>query len=205
MQNDCPEDRFLRDVSDHVMTVLRDDGVYRHLRFRKPDSSDMYFDLITWPGYLCYTGDMGTYVFSRLTDMFQFFRTPESCRRSAGNSLYVNLGYWAEKLEASEPGGVLKFSQSRFHACVLEYMDEAEVSDDIRERVMDEILSFEDESEDLARQRVREFNDERLFPDFWENDFREYVFRFKWCCYALSWAINVYDAQGPSPLAVEGT
>ena len=32
----CSVDHFLKDVADHTMTVLRDDGVNRHLHFRKP-------------------------------------------------------------------------------------------------------------------------------------------------------------------------
>ena len=66
---------FLNDVKDHQMTIVRDDNIGRHLRFSKPGTSCMSFDLITWPGYLCCTGDMGTYVFKRLPDMFEFFRT----------------------------------------------------------------------------------------------------------------------------------
>lgn len=75
MSDQCTEKRFLGDVAKHQMTILRDDGVNRHVRFKQPNSSNMFFDLITWPGCLCYTGDMGTYVFRRLEDMFEFFRT----------------------------------------------------------------------------------------------------------------------------------
>ena len=52
------------------MIVLRDDGVYRHIRFKKPGTGCMHFDLVTWPGYLCYSGDMGCYVFCRLNARF---------------------------------------------------------------------------------------------------------------------------------------
>lgn len=74
MSATCTEERFLRDVAKHEMTVIRDDGVHRHIRFKQPDSGMMFFDLITWPGFLCYCGDMGTYVFQRTQDMFGFFR-----------------------------------------------------------------------------------------------------------------------------------
>lgn len=65
MAKEVTESTFLREVSQHSMTVIRDDGVNRHLRFRRPETNCMGFDLITWAGHLCYTGDMGTYVFSR--------------------------------------------------------------------------------------------------------------------------------------------
>lgn len=30
------EREFLKDIADHRMTVLRDDGLYRHIRFQEP-------------------------------------------------------------------------------------------------------------------------------------------------------------------------
>ncbi len=119
------ENEFLRDVADHVLEVMRDDGVYRHIRFRKPGTMCMHFDLITWPGYLCYTGDMGTYVFARLADMFQFFRTDRSYAPRTGRRLAVNLSYWSEKLEAvdgSRNGGAAKeFSEKKLLRTINEY------------------------------------------------------------------------------------
>ena len=49
----CTEERFLKNAAAHQMEVLRDDGVNRHLRFRNPESSAYWFDIITWPGTLC--------------------------------------------------------------------------------------------------------------------------------------------------------
>ena len=69
--------RFLEDIKDHRLTVRVNRGTDRHLHFSKPGSIDQSFDLVTWPGHLCYTGDMGTYVFERLPDMFTFFRMKE--------------------------------------------------------------------------------------------------------------------------------
>lgn len=65
---------FTRDIAKHEIEVIRDDGVDRHLRFRRPGTMSMHFDILTWPGYLCYTGDMGSYVFRRTEDMLEFFR-----------------------------------------------------------------------------------------------------------------------------------
>ena len=44
------------------MIVVRDDGVLRHLQFRGEDVF-YWFDLITWPEYLCITGDCGTHAY----------------------------------------------------------------------------------------------------------------------------------------------
>src|SRR4051812_7199267 len=92
-------DQFLKDVERHKMSVKLSDGVYRHLRFSKPLDSNMWFELVTWPGYLTISGDMGTWAFSRITDMFEFFRS-----RNDGE-LEINSGYWSEKLQAGASGG----------------------------------------------------------------------------------------------------
>ncbi len=56
--------RFLVDTAFHRLEIIRDDGLYRHLRMKQPGTSCYYFDVITWPGYLTVTGDMGTWTFS---------------------------------------------------------------------------------------------------------------------------------------------
>ena len=37
MEYTCTEERFLGDVGTHEMEIIRDDGVNRHLQFRKQD------------------------------------------------------------------------------------------------------------------------------------------------------------------------
>ncbi|WP_435336104.1 hypothetical protein [Klebsiella pneumoniae] len=85
------DSRFLIDTAFHRLEIIRDDGLYRHLRMQQPGTSCYYYDVITWPGYLTVTGDMGTWTFSRIADMFDFFGAWEGG---------INTHYWAEKLEA---------------------------------------------------------------------------------------------------------
>ena len=66
------DSRFLIDTAFHRLEIIRDDGLYRHLRMQQPGTSCYYYDVITWPGYLTVTGDMGTWTFSRIADMFNF-------------------------------------------------------------------------------------------------------------------------------------
>lgn len=120
----CTEASFLRDVKDHVLEVIRDDGVYRHIRLRKPHTSCYHFDLITWPGYLCYCGDMGTYVFERATDMFGFFRSHR--RDFPERGLPINPRYWSEKLVSTDcngqhPGSAIEFDPEKFTRVINEY------------------------------------------------------------------------------------
>lgn len=187
------EESFLKDVSKHVMTVLRDDGVHRHLRFKIPDSGNMYFDIVTYPHFLVYSGDMGCYVFSRLNDMFEFFR----CRpEREKQNLYINLGYWAEKLEATDkPDGHEQYNSESLTNHVNEWLAEVEADAELRERVADEVLSYVDDGEIRARDALTGFQHEDRYPfqDSWECNFTEYTYRFVWCCYALAWAIRTYD------------
>lgn len=51
--------RFPENVRRHRMEVLRDDGLYRHLRFRAVrDGWVHWFDILTSPGLLTINGDM---------------------------------------------------------------------------------------------------------------------------------------------------
>lgn len=189
--------RFLRSVAGHKMTVLRDEGVYRHIRFAEPGTYNMGFDVITWPGHLCYTGDMGTYVFQRLTDMFEFFR-------AGSNGLYsIDLRYWAEKVQAQcKTSGITEFSAEEFKAEVLDWVDQldddkwpAERKESLLEALHDEVLDRDwEESEDVAMAALRDFKHDGFEFVDWESRCHEYTFRFKWCCHALRWAIATYDA-----------
>lgn len=190
----CTEQSFLKDVAGHRMTILRDDGVYRHIRFKKPDSGDMYFDLMTWPGWLCYSGDMGTYVFQRLPDMFEFFRTDRWRPHRGWGILYINLGYWSEKIQASDRDGVKRYSAEKFKAVVADWLDGAEASQEVRDAVAEEVLSCADDGEYRARMAANDFEREGFrFTDFWEADLTEYTYRFVWCCYAIAWGVQQYD------------
>ncbi len=111
-------DRFKNDVNDHELTVLHDDGLYRHIRCRSPKNSFYWFDLITWPGYLAFVGDGTAFTFARLPDMFEFFRG------SAWDG-QPNLSYWAEKVR-SDRESLREYSIDLFAARVAEELSEAE-------------------------------------------------------------------------------
>ena len=200
------EKDFLGDVAEHAMTVIRDDELHRHIRFRKPGTLCMSFDLITWPGHLCYTGDMGTYVFQRLEDMFQFFREYRVYSNSRGNTrLAINPSYWGEKLESIDRAdGYKNWSMERFQEAVKDCFDsftegweDTEKSADLWEQIEQDVLRAEDQYE--AVEAIRSFTttitDRDVFRDFWEHTFDEYSYRFIWCCYALAWGIKQYDAM----------
>lgn len=190
------EQSFLEDISKHQMHVLRDDGVYRHLRFRQPGTYCMAFDIVTYPDHLVYSGDMGCYVFSRLRDMFDFFRVRP--RDDEPGRLHINLSYWAEKLEATDkPDGHYEYSADLFRQHVNEVLDDIEADQDLRDEVQEYVLDYADDGEVRARDALDQFehNGKRIFTDTWEWHLQEHTYRFIWCCYALAWGIQQYDAE----------
>ncbi len=192
MENEQPkQDRFLNDIANHSMSIVRDDGVYRHLVFSNNGSSVFRFELITWPGYLAYTGDMGAFVFSRLNDMFEFFRNGRG---------EINPSYWAEKVVAeNRHDGIEKFSIDEFRENVLgstrshlSLTDDEEIPEEIMEEI-EPLLSAEDWIDAICS--IRDFRSDKIdFNDWWEFNNNRYSYSFIWCCRALVWAIDTYDA-----------
>lgn len=110
--------RFQTETATHKMTVLHDDGLYRHLRFAPEKGPSFYwFDLVTWPGTLAFRGDVDGYMFTRVPDMFEFFRMHRTPRNG---HLEINPGYWSEKVEGGE-GATKTYSEDRFRQLVIEY------------------------------------------------------------------------------------
>lgn len=189
--------RFQRETAGHVMTVLRDEGLYRHLRFMqpRPGSSCYWFELITVPNALIFRGDGESFVFSRLEDMFMFFR---SGIRKDG-SIEINPGYWDEKL-TSDRDCVKRYEQDRFERMVKEWTVDAirdgsaprGIGKAVREDILDD-WGLGDES--TARRLLDSFEFKGFrFHDTWECSFRDYDWWFLWACHGICWGIQQYDA-----------
>jgi len=220
-QNICKESDFLRAVSEHEMIVVRDDGIHRHIRFKQPGTYNLHFDLITWPGYLCYTGDMGTYVFSRLDDMFEFFRTDrDHMRLRDGKTLAINPRYWGEKLQAVERSGdsgrYLEFSEEKFNRAVIDHLvgwirnnaikTTKEERRDLWDTVVSDVIYADGDSGGYRKQcAAHDFYHrvngriEFYFKDFFERDVLDYTHGFMWCCYAIAWGVKKYDESKIEP------
>jgi len=196
MTNDKHEptrDQFADRIKNHELTILRNDGIYRHLRCAKPNTGCSSFEIITWPGYLAYCGDMGDYVFSRTKDMFRFFR-----RESPKLKEYINPGYWEEKVQAEDKcAGIKEFSVEAFRDYVLsdarEHLgieENAELPADIADDLWS-LLNAEDEWECIDK--LRDFSSDKLSFEDWEHDCKVYTYRYLFCCRAIVWAISKYD------------
>ncbi len=203
----CTEEQFLKDTASHQMTVIRDDGCHRHIRFRRKESRSYWFDLITWPGALCIDGDMGTFVFRRLEDMFEFFRTDREYTTRHGVQLAINPGYWSEKLQAPKSRDAHEFSADIFRRLVKAAFDdyvaegaidaEPGASHQLWAELEAEVLCVADDGEVRAYDAAREFSSlvakDFNMHDCWEWSCREYTYHFLWCCYAIAWGIKTYD------------
>lgn len=203
------EKQFLAEVTNHQLTILRDDGLYRHIRLQEPGTMLQHFDILTWPGSLCYTGDMGTYVFSRTTDMFTFFRIREQDKVyfELDQTLRIKPGYWAEKVDAGDNrhrgNGVQNFSIERAKALVEEWLkgdaEEIEALDaDLKESIENSLWDIHNASDEwefitAMRDYVRPEGSPVSFEDFFERDLREFEGSYIFACYAIVWAIEQYD------------
>jgi hypothetical protein len=195
--------QFLKDIERHEMHVYRDDGLYRHVRFKRPGTSCMHFDLVTWPGYLAYSGDMGCFVFSRLDDMFQFFRRNNDSYR-------IDFRYWAEKVQGQDKGdGLREFDPAAFKRAITEQRRHLflqhglQMTPGQRADFWGDLGRLKDAADEGEARSVTAVQD-WYFPlggkhiHIDTSDFpscRQYTHRFIWCCYALAWAIRKYDNE----------
>lgn len=189
MKSELTAEKFLADVKNHALTIIKDEDEFRHIVLGKPGTSSYRFALTTWPGYLCISGDMGCFMFSRIPDMFEFFRDSKG-------ELKINRSYWAEKVQAeNRHGGVKKFSSEIFMEKVKETLDESDLSVKERKAILDEVgYDCEHNEASLAYNSIRRHGG-KLFQDFYEVNCEEWDFCYEWCCYAIVWGIQQYDER----------
>lgn len=197
------EAEFLKDVNQHQIDILHEDGIYRHIRFKNPNTMCQYFDLVTYPNYLVYSGDMGHFVFCRTTDMFDFFRVANP--RADKSKIYVNLGYWSEKLVAPSPDKAEEFVKEIFERKIMEYLiswirenkykTTKESRRELWEDVVDSVIGADEARIQFAAYDFSHFIDgiDFCFYDLFEVHANRYTHRFTWCCYAIAWGIKQYD------------
>lgn len=206
--HECTEQRFLNDVKNHQINIVKDDGAHRFVRFKRADNSSYWFDLITWPGFLCISGDCGTYVFSREHDMFGFFKMRDGdFNKNKDRLLNINPGYWMEKIEAIGRSGCTEFDSKEFEdkvkRCFESFFESEDYSEEIKKEVWEEIesdvLSYsgdEHEANKAANDFIYESPDGEVFAfvDFFDYGSAErFTWNYIWCLYAIVWGIMKYD------------
>lgn len=189
------DSEFLKQVDHHQLIVVHDEGLHRHLTLKRPTSSNRYFHITTWPGYLTISGDMNCYVFARLPDMFEFFRD------DGGN---INPSYWAEKIQADQKGsGHREFSAPKYRQAIVSIFksyypqgtpDRMRIWADVREELLDwNIPENTHDAISVAMRYKDPVKGNQPFSDFWDRNLEDYTYHFIWCCRAIVWAIERYD------------
>lgn len=188
---------FKVDTTDHAMEVALDQGLYRHLRFRKPGTGLYWYDIVTMPGRLTFHGDIGTYVFARTEDMFTFFES------SGGR---INPSYWAEKVQAQDVHSPAReYSRDIFVGHVMEDFwnsretldDAADVWREIREELLDEYGPSGDQS--LAINAAMEFRHGGFeFYDVTDWRLTTYSHQFLYALHAIVDGIRRYREHSAS-------
>ena len=209
------EDRqkYVGRTKSHHMTILQDDGVYRHIRMANPKNSSYAFNVTTIPGYLIFTGDTGSYVFSRLYDMFEFHRIKWDWETPS-----IDYRYWSEKCEASaKHGGTKEFDEDAFKQAAIREFWNHDWPDHKTRRYewtlyIRDIISANHQSGDESIRAMIDYSYHRYSVSEWGNsksedvnpfhDFYEYgrfekpSFRLKWACWAIAHTIRDYDRGG---------
>lgn len=182
--------RYESNAGNATMTVLHDDGPYRHLRFVGPNIF-YWFDIITWPKGLTINGGMGTYTLKvDEDDLLALFL------RSSSPS------YWQEKVYGTERNdGHYGWLDEVFAEYVNKAVDAwaADLDEDdaalLRSRVETDVLAYQYEMSG-ALMAVRDFEfDGRRFEGWSEWDCEGITDRFMFNCFALADAARVYAAH----------
>lgn len=188
-------EEFIKSVAAHKMTVVMSQGNCRHIAFMNPETTNMHFNLTTWPGHLCISGDMETFVFNRLDDMFNFFR------RSIHYPDCIDECYWYEKLvSVSRFVPAKRFSYETFEktvkdefrvACIdgaIELKKRKDVWEDVK------IFILSADTDESAHMAASDFESNGFqFIDFGEYDLTEFTYHFIWCLRAIVWGIREFD------------
>lgn len=196
-------EEFERYTADHQMTVLRDDGLYRHVRFRDPSTVMYLYDLITWPGNLVICGDVEAFHFARISDMFEFFVPEDYSERWP-----INPHYWAQKLQGVGGRRQLAeaYSTEAYEEHVREWANEvAREMESVRDRcqfqdaVERDLLTDPDSgehgvyTEESAHRLLNQFeHNGHTIYDPWDWNIRDWTPQYLFACWAIVRGIQRY-------------
>lgn len=187
-------------TTHHTVTVLHDEGLYRHVRYAHRDSDLYMVNVVTWPGHLAVSGDVRGFVFRRTQDMFEFFRAEPAGR--------LNPGYWAEKVIDGRER-CRSWNQDLFDTRVAEILAAAEathpgVTEKWKANTTGFWVSYDLSTETAAREAVVDFSwissmdwsTVWRFPNnaFDWASFQDWDWHYLRSCHAVRATIAAYDA-----------
>lgn len=192
---------FLEDVKEHELYIRLDDGDNRSLAFHKKDpasgalSKDMQFTITTWFEHLCISGDMGTFVFELVPDMFELFR---GISEFSSPTYKPEFDYWAEKLTAVDVCGYTEFDIKTHRQDVRYFWKRIHQTQGTpSEEVTDYIERLENVSNEQelteALALFPKYSKDKVAYDKLRHSPETYTKEYLWCCHAIPWAIEQYD------------
>ena len=222
-------EHFTQQTAQHQLTVLHDEGLYRHLRMARPGTRAYSWDVVTWPGHLSITGDIGDgFVFTRLADMLDFFRPLGAAPGDTG-PLRINPGYWHEKMPQHQRTAALVHSRQTFldqvrEAAIEQYEPTIDPADQIpgyedmdyqaqvaaEQELIDRLAAkhaegvvnqalLYAEDENSAYRWLRD-NEDLVGGDTWEWDFTEFDHQYLLACFAIAATVRAWDDAAPRGL-----
>lgn len=203
-------EQFAREVAEHRMSVLRDEGGYRHLRFARPGwGSHSAWDLITVPGTLLIKGDYGDYVLRPWkvdTDQDAF----DYIRQSRLGGL-PDIDAWADKVTSGRDT-IYRYDQQLLveyvQAAVQEALERdqdgrlAGLAEAVEWHILEELTGQEQVDHHLVEtfrywadpeDEADEVEPDFCVPTYNRARFRQYDHGFVWCCLAIAWGVDTYD------------
>ena len=179
------EECFPNDISQHIITpkfVNEADG-YGHWRCHKPDTNTLYFDIVVWPGSLCYTGDMGDYLFQRTHDMIGFMQKAAS-----------SIEYAAEKCVAGRDE-LMEYREELFYQYLEDVVpnsgyteeDDSKRIAELRAKVADVKHQYQYGGYNSEFKAYEFIHESGLCDGGDPPNFKEYKFHFHWALKAIQW------------------
>lgn len=179
--------RFDEDIKKHVITMKHDDGLYKHYLCQRPNDCFEWFEIITWPGKLCISGDMGSFLFARTENMVNFMSDHIRSR-----------SYIAEKCIAHE-NKIREFKKDIFYEQLDELIKDKQSNETTYEE-MNEIQEKIDEIKESFSYYESEYDAEKamyeseLFSDELP-DCKYFTYHFLWCLHAIEWFCDNHNKQ----------
>lgn len=199
---------FEKDIVDHELEIIVDSGVNRILEFRnKNGSSNQFFIVMQAKGRICFTGDMGEFVFTNHNaDMLAWFHDnmslsyiAEKCRTGGTREFNEDSAKESIKMMVDDfcRDYIYDYSES---GCNDEDDDNFEVAlANWQQSLYDEVLDNLDfESEETFHRSaynlsVRVDDSMKFEIDVCDGiDCMEYTPRFKWCVLAMNKVAELY-------------
>lgn len=184
-------------LAKHEATLLMSHGdLYRHYRCQAPGTWIDGFDIVAWPEAMCYTGDMGDYVFRRAPDMIGFMS--RACR---------DPGYSAEKCIAACNDAIREFKVEVFNeeldAILAE--DPERVVKTFRGSAGWQFTPIAEAIDGIKRQKlgggglsaIEAMYDSGIWDGGDLPDCKAFTYRFLWCLEAIKWFCGKVIERAP--------